>query len=87
MSGLPRTAFRDDPHSSALAALAQYLTEHASKVPDELHSHLQELVSVARGRVDDLQRSSNSVGHVSDAQYQAALSRFHLAVLDYYQGR
>jgi ABC-type transporter Mla subunit MlaD len=87
MSGLPRAAFGDDPTPSALTALAQYLTGNAGKVPDELQSNLRELVSVASGRAGDLESGSNSPEAVSDAQYQAALSRFHLGVLAYCQGR
>src|SRR5438093_8632793 len=78
MSGLPRAAFRDDPPSSALTALAHYLVENASKVPDELQPNLQELVSAASGRAGDLESGSSNPEGVSDAQYQATLSRFHL---------
>lgn len=86
MSGLPHTALQDDPRSSALITLAQYLTENATNVPAELESELRDLVSAATARAEALESDSDSPSTFSEAQYQTALSRFHLAVLAFYRG-
>jgi hypothetical protein len=87
IGGLPPAALQDDPRSSALIALAQILTENASKVPAELEPELRDLVSVATGRAEALKRGSDGTTDFSDAHYQAALSRFHVAVLAFCRGR